>query len=163
PTDEGAPRATERGASRLTAGASRTASRSATTAPASAASATTATGSGTASAPTATTTTTNAVLGVGLTVARAPTPARPRWRRLPRTLELVRRRHRPHDVERRRGDPAMGEPQHSDLVVLGQVAEVELEEEAVELRLGQRVGALVLDGVLRREHEERRGEGVRLA
>ena len=40
---------------------------------------------------------------------------------------------------------------------------VELEEEAVELRLGQRVGALHLERVLRREHEERLLERVRRA
>ena len=40
--------------------------------------------------------------------------------------------------------------------------DVQLEEEAVELRLGQRVGALHLDRVLRGEHEERLGERVLL-
>ena len=38
-----------------------------------------------------------------------------------------------------------------------------LEEEPVELRLGQRVGALHLERVLRREHEERRVERVAVA
>ena len=38
------------------------------------------------------------------------------------------------------------------------VADVDLHEEAVELRLGQRVGALVLDRVLRRDDEERVGQ-----
>ena len=37
-----------------------------------------------------------------------------------------------------------------------------LEQEAVELRLGQRVGALLLDGVLRGQHVERRRQRVRL-
>ena len=37
---------------------------------------------------------------------------------------------------------------------------VELEEEAIELRFGQRVGALHLERVLRREHEERLVERV---
>ena len=49
-----------------------------------------------------------------------------------------------------------------DLVQLVAVRErhVELEEEAIELRLGQRVGALHLERVLRREHEERLVEHV---
>jgi hypothetical protein len=38
---------------------------------------------------------------------------------------------------------------------------VDLEQEAIELRLGQRVGALLLDGVARREHLERLGQPVR--
>src|SRR5215211_3744984 len=45
------------------------------------------------------------------------------------------------------------------LVVLGRVAERGLEEEAVELRLGEREGSLLLDRVLRREQQERRGQG----
>ncbi len=43
------------------------------------------------------------------------------------------------------------------------VADLQLEEEAVELGLGQRVGAFLLDGVLRRHHEEGRFERVRCA
>jgi hypothetical protein len=39
---------------------------------------------------------------------------------------------------------------------------VQLEEEAIELRLGQRIGALHLERVLRREHEERLLERVAL-
>jgi hypothetical protein len=42
------------------------------------------------------------------------------------------------------------------------VPDLELEEEAVELGLGQRVRALLLDRVLRRHHEERLGQVVRL-
>ena len=45
--------------------------------------------------------------------------------------------------------------EHLPLVVRRRIAERGLEQEAVELRLGQRVGALVLDRVLRGEHEER--------
>src|SRR4051794_26727273 len=41
-----------------------------------------------------------------------------------------------------------------DLVAVVRVADHELEHEAVDLRLGQRVGALGLDRVLRRQHEE---------
>ena len=48
--------------------------------------------------------------------------------------------------------------EHLLLLRLGGVADDELEEEAVELRLGQRVGALVLDGVLGGDHEERVGQ-----
>ena len=40
------------------------------------------------------------------------------------------------------------------------IAEVEAEHEAVELRLGQREGALVLDRVLRGDDQERRGHRV---
>ena len=49
-----------------------------------------------------------------------------------------------------------------DLVHLlaGGVADVQLEEEAIELGLGQRVGALHLDRVLGRQHEERPGQLV---
>jgi hypothetical protein len=42
----------------------------------------------------------------------------------------------------------------------GRVLHQRHEHEAVELRLGQRVGALLLDRVLRREHEERLGQVV---
>src|SRR3954464_9490436 len=49
-----------------------------------------------------------------------------------------------------------------DLVAVLGVADDELEHEAVDLRLGQRVGALGLDRVLRRQHEERLGDVVRL-
>src|SRR4029453_6783742 len=43
------------------------------------------------------------------------------------------------------------------------VADAEAQQEAVELGLRQRIGALVLDRVLRREDEERRRERVRHA
>src|SRR5215218_2635128 len=46
------------------------------------------------------------------------------------------------------------------LVVLGRIAERGLEEEAVELRLGKRERSLLLDRVLRREQEERGGQGA---
>ena len=49
------------------------------------------------------------------------------------------------------------------LVVVGRIAERGLEEEAVELRLGQRERPLVLDRVLGREQEERVGQRARLA
>jgi hypothetical protein len=43
------------------------------------------------------------------------------------------------------------------------IVDADLEQEAVELRLGQRVGAFLLDRVLRGEHHEGRRERVRLA
>ncbi len=43
------------------------------------------------------------------------------------------------------------------------IVDVQLEHEAVELRFGQRVGAFLLDRVLRGEHEERLRQRVRLA
>ena len=51
--------------------------------------------------------------------------------------------------------------EHVDLVVAGGVAERGAQQEPVELRLGQRIRALVLDRVLRRDDEERRPEPVR--
>ena len=53
--------------------------------------------------------------------------------------------------------------EHLDLVVARGVADRRPDEEPVELRLGQRVRALVLDRVLRRQHDERRREHARLA
>jgi hypothetical protein len=44
---------------------------------------------------------------------------------------------------------------HGGLLLGGRVVDEELEEEAVGLRLGQRVGAFLLDRVLRGHHEER--------
>ena len=46
------------------------------------------------------------------------------------------------------------------LVVLREVVHHDVEHEAIELRLGQRIGAFLLDRVLRREHEERPLERV---
>ena len=48
------------------------------------------------------------------------------------------------------------------LLVVRRVADHDLEQEAVDLRLGQRVRALGLDRVLGREHEERVGDLVGL-
>src|SRR3546814_3953988 len=48
------------------------------------------------------------------------------------------------------------------LVGLG-IIDDELEQEAVELRLGQRIDALLLDRILRREHGEARAHHMRLA
>src|SRR5438876_610812 len=57
----------------------------------------------------------------------------------------------PHDVQRDRLD-----------VVGGRIADDDLHHETVHLRFGQAVGALVLDGVLRREHREEVGQGMGL-
>ena len=48
--------------------------------------------------------------------------------------------------------------QHEHLVLVGRVADVDAHEEAVDLRLGQGIGALEVDGVLRRQHHEGRGQ-----
>jgi hypothetical protein len=49
-----------------------------------------------------------------------------------------------------------GPPHDRHLVLLGEVVEHDLEHEAVELRLGERIGPLELDRVLGGEHEEGR-------
>jgi hypothetical protein len=53
--------------------------------------------------------------------------------------------------------------QHLELDVAGRQGHRQLEQEPVELRLGQRVRALVLDRVLRRGHDERRRQRPRVA
>ncbi len=63
--------------------------------------------------------------------------------------------HLPH--HRRRAQGALHDGQ---LVARRRVVDEHLEQEAVDLRLGQRVGALGLDRVLRRQHQERVGHGV---
>ena len=55
-------------------------------------------------------------------------------------LDRLAARHAPHDLL---------------LLVARRIADPQLEHEAVDLRLGQRVRALLLDRVLRRQHEER--------
>ncbi len=73
--------------------------------------------------------------------------------------ELLRaeyRRDRGHRVVGGRSDDSL-------LLVRARVAEAQLEHEAVELCFGERVRALLLDGVLRGEHEEWLRESVRLA
>ncbi|MEY2516627.1 MAG: hypothetical protein QOJ89_3985, partial [bacterium] len=57
---------------------------------------------------------------------------------------------------------AVEQVEHADLVFDRRVLDEQLEEEAVDLRLGQRVGALGLDRVLRREHEKRARDVVGL-
>ena len=62
----------------------------------------------------------------------------------------------------RLGDRRLGAHPVDDLALLlgGRVVDEHLHEEAVALRLGQRVDALGLDRVLRGEHEERVGQRV---
>jgi hypothetical protein len=48
--------------------------------------------------------------------------------------------------------------QHGDLVLVGRVADHDADEEAVDLRLRERVGALEIDGVLRGEDHEGVGQ-----
>ncbi len=52
-----------------------------------------------------------------------------------------------------------------DLPFLGAagVIDLDVEQEAVELRFGQRIGPFLLQRVLRGQHEERRGQRVHLA
>ena len=56
--------------------------------------------------------------------------------------------------------PFEASTQHRSLFLLGQIPQFESDREAVELRLGQRVGALVLDRVVGGQHDERRREFV---
>ena len=94
---------------------------------------------------------------------------RDRHRRGPRRgagREVGRRRRparRPAAARSRGSKPAGVPPQHLDLVVARGQRHGQLEQEPVELRLGQRVGALVLDGVLRRGDDERLGQRPRRA
>ena len=60
-------------------------------------------------------------------------------------------------------DAGVRQPEHLDLALGVRVVEDDLEQEAVELRLGQREDALVLERVLGRDHEERVGQLMRLA
>src|SRR3954451_11534416 len=55
---------------------------------------------------------------------------------------------------------ARGQRQDAVLLRLRRIVDDHVEHEAIELRLGQRVGALLLDRVLRREHEQRTLERV---
>ena len=56
-----------------------------------------------------------------------------------------------------------GQVDHFHFVVRAQVIEHGVEQEAVELRFGQRIGAFELDRVLRGQHEERRRQLVLMA
>ena len=67
---------------------------------------------------------------------------------------------RPQRIERMPAALVLHDPQ---LLVLVRIPERRAQEEAVELGLGQRKGALLLDRVLGRDQEERRGQGTRRA
>ncbi len=68
----------------------------------------------------------------------------------------------PNLAEHVRRDAGVRQPQHLDLALGVAVVEVDLEEEAVELRLGEHVDALVLVRVLGCDHEERIRQAVGL-
>src|SRR5262245_30853247 len=73
-------------------------------------------------------------------------------RHLARGEDLVGRQHL---GRARLGARARHAVDDLDLVVARRIADLDLEHEAIELRLGQRIRALLLDRVLGREHEER--------
>ena len=80
--------------------------------------------------------------------------------------DLAHERHRTQQRLWLRTCPADCKPvvrlRPSEFVGTRWVADLELEHEAIDLRLGQRVGAFLLDGVLRRQNEERLLELERL-
>ena len=81
---------------------------------------------------------------------------------LERPLELDQPWRVDHRLEHDLVAGALEAPlEHAPLVVPLRVADADPKQEAVELRLGERVGALVLDRVLGREDDERRLEQVR--
>src|SRR5207302_5009631 len=69
---------------------------------------------------------------------------------------LVAGTHRP---ERRKWMAMALRDDDRDLVVFGRIAEPGLQREPVELRLRERERALLLDRILRRDHEERLRQG----
>ena len=90
-------------------------------------------------------------------------------------IDVVRHRHAAHEVlvpddlrrvqqvRQRRQLVAGRRAGDLDLLVFGRVVQLDQKHEAIELRLRQRIGAFLLDRVLRRQHEERRVERERLA
>lgn len=68
-----------------------------------------------------------------------------------------------HALDGLRADVAGVAPDDLALLVRRGVVHDDLHEEAVGLSLGERIRSLLVDRVLRREHEERFGERVRLA
>ena len=74
-----------------------------------------------------------------------------------RLQDLLRAHHGEHGLL-----AAVSPAQHFHFVRLAGVVDAELEEEAIHLRLGQREGALLLQGVLGGQHEEGIGQGEAL-
>ena len=70
--------------------------------------------------------------------------------------DLLRGEHGFHRIDHRRGGP----PRHVELLLEVRIADEHFEHEAILLGLGQRIGAFLLDGVLRGQHEERVGQLV---
>ena len=82
---------------------------------------------------------------------------------------MLRDRHPPHgalqvedviaaeNLPHGRGFAAGAAAHDFEFLLRARVVHVNHEHEAVELRLRQRIGALLLDGILRRKHEERLG------
>ena len=100
---------------------------------------------------------------------RRAAPARSRAARARRGSRVASRCHSAsvaaiglrHDVGEPRAAIAAGEQ-----LALGErvrIAELDRDQEAVELRFGQRIRADLLDGILRGDHEERLGQLARLA
>ena len=67
------------------------------------------------------------------------------------------------DLRDRRPVDRGGHPDDLELLVLARVVDQDVEHEPVELGLGQRIGAFLLDRVLRGQDEERVGQPVPLA
>ena len=87
-----------------------------------------------------------------------PRPAAPRGSRRRVTTWVS-----PAAARSRGSNPLGVAPEHGELGLARRDVDDELQQESVELRLGQRVGALVLDRVLRRGDEERVGQRPRHA
>ncbi len=86
---------------------------------------------------------------------RAPTARPP----APRSARPASSRGASRPIASRRSPPASSS---RSLFAIG-IAERDAHQEAVELRLGQRIGAELVGRVLRRDDEEGRGQGARLA
>jgi hypothetical protein len=82
---------------------------------------------------------------------------------VPRVVEADDAEERPNLSEHVRRDALVREVEHLVLALRVRVLEHDLEEEAVELRLGELEHVTVLVRVLRRDHEERVGQLVALA